>query len=106
MPRTPAKSFSCAAPPKASTWWPRRYGRTNVGAGDEILITALEHHSNIVPWQMLCEEKGAVLRVAPIDDRGELILDEFEKLLERAHPRSSPSRTSRTRWAPSTRCGR
>ncbi len=57
------------------------YGRANVGAGDEVLITAMEHHSNIVPWQMLCEEKGAHLKVAPIDDRGELILDEFQKLL-------------------------
>ncbi len=57
------------------------YGRKNVGAGDEILITAMEHHSNIVPWQILCEEKGANLRVAPINDRGELLLDEFEKLL-------------------------
>jgi cysteine desulfurase/selenocysteine lyase len=57
------------------------YGRQNVRAGDEVLITAMEHHSNIVPWQMLCEEKNAVLRVAPIDDRGELILEEFEKLL-------------------------
>jgi cysteine desulfurase/selenocysteine lyase len=59
----------------------RAYGARNVGAGDEILITAMEHHSNIVPWQLLCEEKGAVLRVAPIDDRGELMMDEFEKLL-------------------------
>ena len=57
------------------------YGRKNIGAGDEILITAMEHHSNIVPWQILCEEKGAVLRVAPINDAGELLLDEFEKLL-------------------------
>ena len=57
------------------------YGRTHVSAGDEILITAMEHHSNIVPWQMLCEEKGAHLRVAPIDDRGELLLDEFAKLI-------------------------
>jgi len=57
------------------------YGRKNVGSGDEVLITALEHHSNIVPWQMLCEEKGAKLRVAPINDRGELLLEEFEKLL-------------------------
>jgi cysteine desulfurase/selenocysteine lyase len=57
------------------------YGRKNVKAGDEVLITAMEHHSNIVPWQMLCEEKNAVLRVAPINDRGELILEEFEKLL-------------------------
>jgi len=57
------------------------YGRKHVGSGDEVLITAMEHHSNIVPWQMLCEEKGARLRVAPINDRGELELDEFEKLL-------------------------
>jgi len=57
------------------------YGRRHVGAGDEVLITAMEHHSNIVPWQLLCEEKGAKLRVAPINDDGELIVDEFEKLL-------------------------
>jgi cysteine desulfurase/selenocysteine lyase len=57
------------------------YGRQNVGPGDEVLITAMEHHSNIVPWQMLCEEKGAVLKVAPIDEHGALMLDEFEKLL-------------------------
>src|SRR5215469_2662783 len=57
------------------------YGRKHVGSGDEVLITAMEHHSNIVPWQILCEEKGATLRVAPINDRGELQLEEFEKLL-------------------------
>src|ERR1039458_7283345 len=57
------------------------YGRKHVGAGDEVLITAMEHHSNIVPWQILCEEKGAHLKVAPIDDRGELLLDEFAKLI-------------------------
>lgn len=57
------------------------FGRKNVRAGDEILITAMEHHSNIVPWQILCEEKGAKLRVAPINDQGELLFDEFEKLL-------------------------
>jgi cysteine desulfurase/selenocysteine lyase len=57
------------------------YGRTHVQAGDEVLITAMEHHSNIVPWQMLCEERGARLRVAPINQAGELLLDEFEKLL-------------------------
>lgn len=57
------------------------YGRTHVNRGDEVLITAMEHHSNIVPWQILCEEKGAHLRVAPINDAGELELDEFEKLL-------------------------
>lgn len=57
------------------------WGRQAVGPGDEVLITGLEHHSNIVPWQMLCEEKGATLRVAPLDDRGEVLLDEFERLL-------------------------
>ncbi|MGB9144735.1 MAG: cysteine desulfurase [Acidobacteriaceae bacterium] len=57
------------------------YGRTHVGAGDEVVITAMEHHSNIVPWQILCEEKGAKLRVAPINDQGELIVEEYEKLL-------------------------
>ena len=57
------------------------YGRTNVNADDEVLITAMEHHSNIVPWQMLCDEKGAKLRVLPINERGELLLDELPKLL-------------------------
>ncbi len=57
------------------------YGRKYVHAGDEILISALEHHSNIVPWQMLCEQAGAKLRVIPINDQGELLLDEFAKLL-------------------------
>ncbi len=55
------------------------FGRARVAAGDEVLITTMEHHSNIVPWQMLCTEKGAKLVVAPIDDRGELIVSEFEK---------------------------
>jgi cysteine desulfurase/selenocysteine lyase len=57
------------------------YGKTNIKAGDEILITAMEHHSNIVPWQMLCEQTGAILKVAPINLQGELIYDEFEKLI-------------------------
>jgi cysteine desulfurase/selenocysteine lyase len=57
------------------------YGRANVQAGDEILITAMEHHSNIVPWQLLCEQIGAVLKVAPINHKGELIYEEFERLL-------------------------
>ena len=57
------------------------FGRSRVGAGDEVLISAMEHHSNIVPWQLLCEERGARLRVAPMDDRGELMLDELEALL-------------------------
>lgn len=60
----------------AQTW-----GRANLNAGDEILITTMEHHSNIVPWQMICEEKCAVLKVVPINDVGELMMDEFDKLL-------------------------
>jgi len=59
----------------------RTWGDANVSAGDEIVITAMEHHSNIVPWQQLCARTGAVLRVAPIDDRGELRLEEFARLL-------------------------
>ena len=55
--------------------------RARLGAGDEVLISAMEHHSNIVPWQLVCQERGATLRVAPIDDSGELILDELERLL-------------------------
>src|SRR5256714_1278622 len=57
------------------------YGRKFVGAGDEIIISAMEHHSNIVPCQMLCEEKGAKLRVIPMNDAGELLMDEYEALL-------------------------
>lgn len=57
------------------------WGRTNIKAGDEIIISTLEHHSNIVPWQMLCEEKGATLRVIPVDEHGDIIPEEFEKLL-------------------------
>jgi cysteine desulfurase / selenocysteine lyase len=57
------------------------YGRAHVHSGDEVLITAMEHHSNIVPWQILCDEKGAKLRVAPINDQGELLLDEFANLI-------------------------
>jgi cysteine desulfurase / selenocysteine lyase len=57
------------------------FGRLRIGAGDEILITAMEHHSNIVPWQILCEERGAKLRVAPINDGGELLLADYAGLL-------------------------
>jgi cysteine desulfurase/selenocysteine lyase len=57
------------------------WGRRNVGEGDEIVITWLEHHANIVPWQQLAAEKGARLRVAPVNDRGEVVLEEYEKLL-------------------------
>jgi cysteine desulfurase/selenocysteine lyase len=57
------------------------YGRKFIGAGDEIIVSAMEHHANIVPWQMLCEEKGARLRVIPINDAGELLMDAYEALL-------------------------
>ena len=57
------------------------YGRENIGPGDEIIISAMEHHSNIVPWQILGQETGAILKVVPINDDGELLLDEYEKLL-------------------------
>jgi len=60
----------------ASTW-----GRTNIKEGDEIILSEMEHHSNIVPWQLLAEEKGAKIKVIPVTDEGELILEEFEKLL-------------------------
>jgi cysteine desulfurase/selenocysteine lyase len=57
------------------------WGRQNVKAGDEIIISAMEHHSNIVPWQLLCQEKDAKLRVIPMNERGELLMEEYEKLL-------------------------
>ncbi|MBC8280945.1 MAG: cysteine desulfurase [Chloroflexi bacterium] len=57
------------------------YGRKNIGAGDDIIVSNMEHHSNIVPWQMLCEETGANLLVVPIDDTGELVMDEYRKML-------------------------
>lgn len=60
----------------ASTW-----GRQNIKAGDEVIISGMEHHSNIVPWQVLCEEKKAVLKFIPISDSGELMMDEYKKLL-------------------------
>ncbi len=60
----------------AYTW-----GRQNIEAGDEIIISSLEHHSNIVPWQILCEEKKAILKIIPINNKGELLIDEYKKLL-------------------------
>ena len=57
------------------------YGRQNIGAGDEIIVSELEHHANIVPWQLLAQQTGAVVRVIPINDRGELILEDYAKLL-------------------------
>ena len=57
------------------------WGRTYVGSGDEIVLSCLEHHANIVPWQLLAEERGATLRVIPVDDSGQIILDEYRRLL-------------------------
>jgi cysteine desulfurase/selenocysteine lyase len=62
----------------AYTW-----GRQRIKAGDEIIISEMEHHSNIVPWQILCAEKGAVLKIIPVSDSGELMMNEYEKLLSR-----------------------
>jgi cysteine desulfurase/selenocysteine lyase len=89
--RTKVKDFINAASEKeiifvrgateAINLFAQTYGKTNIKPGDEIIITAMEHHSNIVPWQILCQQTGAVLKVAPINLQGELIYDEFEKLL-------------------------
>jgi len=57
------------------------YGRQNVGEGDDVIVSAMEHHSNIVPWQILCEEKGANLKVVPMDENGDLIMEEYDRLL-------------------------
>jgi len=57
------------------------WGRANLQKGDEVIITEMEHHSNIVPWQMICEEKGATLKVIPVNDSGELLMEEYKKLL-------------------------
>ena len=66
------------------------YGKGHVGSGDEVLITAMEHHSNIVPWQMLCEEKGAHLRIAPINDAGDQARGRHTRLERARHHQSHP----------------
>ncbi len=80
-PPTAARSSSSDPPPRASTSSQRALSGPRLEPGDEVLISAMEHHSNIVPWQMLCEERGATLKVIPIDDNGDILLDEYEKLL-------------------------
>ena len=95
-----ARSSSPATPPRASTWWRRAAGRPTSSAGDEVLISAMEHHSNIVPWQMVCERTGARLRVIPIDDRGVLDLDAFREPARAAHAAGGRVATCRTRSAP------
>ena len=81
------------------------YGKANLKAGDEILITAMEHHSNIVPWQMLCEQTGAILKVAPINQQGELIMLRL-KNCSVIKPSWFQSCICPTLWAPLTRLKR
>ena len=75
------RSCSCAARPRRSTSSRRSWGRQEIGEGDEIIVSLLEHHANIVPWQRLAAEKGAKLRVIPVDDDGQIRLDEYARLL-------------------------
>lgn len=79
--RSPSEIIFVRGATEAINLVAQSYGRAHVGPGDEVLITGMEHHSDIVPWQLLCNEKGAKLRVAPIDDNGELLLDEFAELI-------------------------
>ncbi len=82
----------------ASSW-----GEPNIKAGDEIVLSIMEHHSNIVPWHFLRERHGAVIKWAPVDDEGNFLIDEFEKLLTPNAPSWSRSRRCRMRSAPSCR---
>ena len=82
------------------------YGRERIKAGDEIVLSIMEHHSNIVPWHFLRERQGAVIKWAPVDDEGNFLIDEFEKLLGHRAPRWSPSRRCRMRSAPPCRSRR
>ncbi len=79
--RSPSEIIFVRGATEAINLVAQTYGRSRIGWGDEVLITGIEHHSNIVPWQMLCAEKGAALRVAPIDDNGDVLLDDFAALL-------------------------
>ncbi len=79
------RSSSPATPPRRSTSSPIRFGRERIKAGDEIVLSIMEHHSNIVPWHFLRERQGAVIKWAPVDDDGNFLIDEFEKLLDAAH---------------------
>ena len=81
----------------------RSWGDANVRAGDEILLTEMEHHSNLVPWQQLAERTGAVVRHIPLTDDGRLRLDALDRLLDRADEAGGRRRPSRTCWARSTR---
>ena len=79
------------------------FGRERIKPGDEIVLSIMEHHSNIVPWHFLRERHGAVIKWAPVDDEGNFLIDEFEKLLGRRAPKWSRSRRCRMRSAPSCR---
>ncbi len=96
---------SSATPPRRSTW-SRTRGGAKLAAGDEVLLTEMEHHSNLVPWHMLARERGVVLRHVPIDDDGELDLAAFARLLDDRARRSSRSPRCRTCSARSTRSPR
>ncbi len=78
------------------------WGRTHLRPGDEIVLTVMEHHSNLVPWQLLAKETGAVLRFVDIDEEGRLLGDDWERADRREDAGSSPSPRCRTCWAPST----
>ena len=75
------KSSLPAAPPKQLTCWPF-FGEEFMKEGDEVIISTMEHHSNIVPWQLLAARKGISIKVIPMNDQGELLLDEYEKLFQ------------------------
>jgi cysteine desulfurase/selenocysteine lyase len=74
------------------------WGRQNIGKDDEIIITWLEHHANIVPWQMLCAETGAKLRVVPVDETGQVLLDQYERALYTPHPSCIPDLRFECAW--------
>ena len=81
MPNARKRSSSRATPPRRSISVAYTFGRERIKAGDEIVLSIMEHHSNIVPWHFLRERQGAVIKWAPIDEEGNFLLDEFEKLL-------------------------
>ena len=85
----------------ASSW-----GDAHVGKGDEIVITEMEHHSNIVPWQLLAQRTGAVLKAAPLDDRGDVVLEAYEKLFTPRTRIAAVRACIQRAGAPSIRCGR
>lgn len=76
-----AEIIFCRGATEAINLVAQTFGRANLKEGDEVLVSALEHHSNIVPWQMICQQTGAKLKVIPMNDRGELLLEDYEKLL-------------------------